>query len=132
VAPPPREVVQLPVDEPATPESEAAPPNPAPSSPVAPPSASGAGSLSAESALLEQARREMRLAPLGALSIAAEHARRFPRGQLAAERTLIQIEALHRLGRDAEARRLAASLSNGASGGLYAERVRRFLGESAP
>ena len=92
--------------------------------------ASGAALLSAESLLLEQARREMRRAPAVALQIAAEHAQRFPRGQLASERTLIQIEALHRSGRDAEARTLARSLT-GASGGLYGERVRQLLGEGA-
>ena len=87
--------------------------------------------MSAESSLLEQARREMRVAPALALRLAAEHARRFPRGQLAAERLLIQVEALHLLGRDAEARRLAAPLLSGVSGGLYRERVQQLLGESA-
>lgn len=120
------------LEVPAPPEPERSATSPAPPPPLAAPSASGAGSLSAESALLEEARREMRLAPSGALQTAAEHARRFPRGQLAAERTLIQIEALHRLGRDAEARRLASTLSSGAAGGLYDERVRRLLGEGEP
>ncbi|HEY6078768.1 MAG TPA: hypothetical protein VIW29_08190 [Polyangiaceae bacterium] len=118
------------VEPTALPDVDDAKVNPTPSLPVATPSASGAGSLSAESTLLEQARREMRVAPALALQIAAEHARRFPRGQLSAERLLIQVEALHRLGRDAEARRLAAPLANGASGGLYRERVRQLLGES--
>jgi hypothetical protein len=104
--------------------------NPTPSLPIA--SAAPSGTLSIEAGLLEQARREMRGAPSVALSIAAEHARRFPRGQLAAERTLIQIEALHRLGRDGEARRLARGLLHGSSAGLYAERVRQLLGDSAP
>jgi hypothetical protein len=104
--------------------------NPTPSLPVMSTSATGAGSLSAEAALLEPARRQMRVAPAGALSLAAEHATRFPRGQLASERTLIQIEALHRLGRDAEARALARGLLGGASAGLYAERVHQLLGES--
>lgn len=112
------------------PDSDDAQVNPTPSLPVTP-SASGASSLSVESTLLEQARREMRVAPAVALQIAGEHARRFPRGQLAAERSLIQVEALHRLGRDAEARRLAASLADGASGGLYRERLRQLLGEGA-
>ena len=51
--------------------------------------------------------------------------------KLAAERTLIQIEALHRLGREREAGQLARGLLAGASGGLYAERVRKLLGEGA-
>lgn len=90
-----------------------------------------ATTLSAEALLLEQARREMRSAPAVALAIAGEHAQRFPRGQLVSERALIQIEALHRLGRDAEARTLAGALLSGAGAGLYAERVQRLLGENA-
>ena len=113
------------LDEPATKL------NPTPSLPLPSASASGAGTLSAEAVLLEQARGEMRASPALALSIAAEHARRFPRGQLASERALIQIEALHRLGRDGEARTLARGLLGGASSGLYAERVHQLLGEIA-
>ncbi|HYQ14848.1 MAG TPA: hypothetical protein VEQ58_03795 [Polyangiaceae bacterium] len=101
--------------------------NPTPTLPTAP-AVSAAGTLSAEAALLEQARGRMRSAPSQALAMAAEHARRFPRGQLASERTLIQIEALHRLGRDAEARTLSRSLLGGESGRLYAERIARLLG----
>ena len=118
------EAPEAPVDEPRVKL------NPTPSLPVMSASATGAGSLSAEAALLEPARRQMRVAPERALSLAAEHATRFPRGQLASERTLIQIEALHRLGRDTEARGLARSLLGGASAGLYAERVHRLLGQS--
>jgi hypothetical protein len=99
-----------------------------PSLPAAPPIVSAAGTLSAEATLLERARREMRVAPALSLSIAAEHAERFPRGQLASERTLIQIEALHRLRRDSEARKLARGLLSGPSGDLYAERVSKLLG----
>lgn len=102
---------------------------PAPTSVQSSPAPSSSASLAAESLLLEQARRELRRAPAVALQIAAEHAQRFRRPQLAAERTLIQVEALHRLGRDAEARTLARGLLDGTSGGLYAERVRQLLGE---
>jgi hypothetical protein len=119
----------------APPESEAVEQqklNPAPSLPLPSAVGSAAGTLSAEAALLEQARRQMRAAPEVALGIAQEHATRFPRAQLASERTLIQIEALHRLGRDPEARALASRLLDGASTGLYAERVRQLLGASAP
>jgi hypothetical protein len=117
---------------PAEPVVEPDPPlvkvNPTPSLPVATPSSSGAATLSAEAALLERARREMRAAPAVALSLAAEHANRFPRGQLASERTLIQIEALHRLKRDSEARSLGRALLGGAGAGLYRERVHQLLG----
>jgi hypothetical protein len=104
--------------------------NPTPSLPIGSPTTSASGTLSAETALLEQARRQMRAAPSVALSIAAEHAARFPRGQLASERTLIQIEALHRLNRDVEARRLARGFLGGAASGLYVERVHQLLGEN--
>ena len=109
--------------------------NPTPTLPVTndslAPTPSSSASLSAEAQLLEQARREMRRAPAVALQIAAEHAQRFPRAQLGSERALIQIEALHRLGRDAEARALARTISAGTAGGLYAERIRQLLGENA-
>ena len=42
--------------------------------------------------------------PQAALDSARQHARRFPNGQLAEEREAIAIEALARLGRQAEAR----------------------------
>lgn len=112
-------------DEPRPSASSASP------SPVVSSVTSTGGTLSAEAALLERARREMRSAPAAALTLASEHASRFPQGQLASERTLIQIDALHRLGRDAEARALAHALLAGASGGLYAERVKRLLGAEA-
>src|SRR6185436_18620161 len=93
VVPPPAPAAppDLETDEPATKL------NPTPSLPAPSTSVSGVGTLSAEAGLLEQARGQMRVAPATALAIAAEHARRFPRGQLASERALIQIEALHRL-----------------------------------
>jgi hypothetical protein len=105
--------------------------NPVPSLPRAPLAAPSGASLSAEATLLEQARREMRRAPRIALQIAGEHAQRFPLGQLASERTLIEVEALHRLGRDEQARARARGLLRGASGNLYAERVRQLLGEGS-
>ena len=110
------------------PEVAAAKPNPPPA--VAAPSSSG--TLSAESTLLEQARREVRRDPALSLSIAGEHAQRFPRGQLTSERTLIQVEALHRLGRYAEARSLGRGLLSGASADLYRERARKLLAGSGP
>lgn len=126
--PPPRgEAVVAPPPEPLGAPVEL---NPVPSLPLAQPSASSGSSLAAESTLLEQARREMRRAPAIALHIAGEHAQRFPRGQLAAERTLIEVEALHRLGRAQQARARAEPLLRGASGTLYSERVRQLLGEA--
>jgi hypothetical protein len=129
---PPRPLDLRPAVTPPQDESPLEPPtallNPTPSLPIAP-IASASGTLSAEAALLEHARRQVRSAPALALADAAAHATRFPRGQLVSERTLIQIEALHRLGRDAEARALANKISSGPSADLYAERVRALLGE---
>lgn len=98
---------------------------------TSPSAAASAPTLSAEAALLERARREMRRDAGMAFAIADEHRARFPQGQLTSERLLIQIEALHRLHRDDEARALARRLLGGASTGLYAERVRALLGENA-
>jgi hypothetical protein len=127
LVPAPQTVAAPPLEEPTTPPAL----NPVPSLPYASPPAPSGASLSAESTLLEQARREMRRAPGIALQIAGEHAQRFPRGQLASERTLIEVEALHRLGHDEQARVRARALLRGASGNLYAERVRQLLGESS-
>jgi len=95
--------------------------------PVPPPSASSAGGLAAESALLEQARRSLDSAPERALSLVGEHARTFPSGQLAAERRLIEIDALYRVGRRAEARARAERLLAQGGDDLYVGRVRRLL-----
>ena len=115
------EVVEL-VPQPALPAPASASSGAAPSS---------SALLAAESLLLEQARRELFRSPAVALQIADEHAQRYPRAQLGAERILIQVEALHRLGRGAEARTRARSLLDETGGGLYAERVRRLLGDGA-
>jgi hypothetical protein len=119
-------VVVVPVEPAPEPKPEL---NPTPALPAAPASVASGSSLAAESLLLEQARREMRSAPATALQIVEEHAQRFPRGQLGSERTLLQIEALHRLGRDGEARALARRVLAGGSTGLYAERIRQLLGD---
>lgn len=129
----PRAAPAAPVPEPvaelASPAEPAPNLNPTPSLPAPAPSASAAASLAAESALLEHSRREMRRSPAVALQLADEHAARFPRGQLASERTLLQVEALHRLGRDAEARLVAGGLLKGKTGDLYRERVQQLLGD---
>jgi hypothetical protein len=58
--------------------------------------------------LLLEARRVIRDDAEAAMRILAEHAARFPAGMLALEREVLAIEALRKLGRDAEAaRRLA-------------------------
>jgi hypothetical protein len=123
----PQTVAEAPLQEPSAPPTL----NPVPSLPQAPPLVPSGASLSAESTLLEQARREVRRAPAIALQIVGEHAQRFPRGQLASERTLIEVEALLRLGHREQAQVRARALLRGASGNLYAERVRQLLGEGS-
>lgn len=129
----PSQAPRAPAPSEREPAFDAGPPlklNPVPSLPQPSPPSSAA-SLAIESALLEQARREMRRAPDVALQIAREHTQRYPRGQLAAERTLLQLEALHRLGRDGEARALGRGLLGGSAGQVYRERARQLLGESS-
>lgn len=74
------------------------------------PGASPSGSAVAADALLEEAQSLERVRarlggdPAGALAALADHQRRFPRGQLGAEREYLTIDALSRLGRRDEAR----------------------------
>ena len=85
--------------------------------------------LEREAALLERARAALQSAPGAALTAAQQHASSFPSGQLRAERMFIEADALRRLGRTREARRTAEQALEQYPDGLYAERVRRFLGE---
>lgn len=100
----------------------------APSPSAGPSEEPSSDDLMIEAALLERARRDIATQPRRALDTAREHLARFPRGQLAAERELIAVEALIHLGRFPEARRRARPLSRT---GLYAERVRSLL-DGAP
>ena len=88
--------------------------------------------LERETRLLEQARSALGSSPADALATAQQHAARFPTGRLAAERTMIEIEALQRLGRHTEARAKAERLLEQSPKGLYTERVRRLLGQTSP
>jgi hypothetical protein len=114
---------------------ESAPAATVPAPPVAPrtpiPSAAWPveGGLAEETALLEKARRALGPAPASALELTREHAQRFAKPELRAERNLIEIEALYRVGRRDQARSLAERLLAGSADDLYAERVRRLLGK---
>lgn len=106
------------------------PPAPARSVPLAPSVAefpATASGLAEETEFLERARRTLKADPAFALLLAREHDVRFPRGKLGAERSLIEIEALYRSGRHAEARALAERKLASGTGDLYAERVRSLL-----
>ena len=65
--------------------------------------------------------------PAAALAQLDRHEREFPRGQLAAEREFFAVQALHRLGRDAEARTRGDALLARFSTSPYASRTRRLL-----
>lgn len=91
------------------------------------PNVSEPGILAAETELLERARHALGSDPRVALALAAEHMTRFRYPFLSTERDLIRVEALHRLGRDPEARALAKGLIAGDTRGLYGERLRRLL-----
>jgi hypothetical protein len=86
-------------------------------------------SILREARLLEKARRSLSLDPAAALVVCDEHAHVFPQGQLHAERDLVKVEALRRLGRYSEARGLAKSLQQASP--FYGARVRRLI-ESMP
>lgn len=81
-----------------------------------------------EARMLELARAALVSRPAEALAIADEHAVRFPRGQLGAEREFIAIDALLRLGRKVEAARRAEPRLRQAPDSLYARRLRQLLG----
>jgi hypothetical protein len=75
--------------------------------------------------LLRDANEHLRRAqPLRALSALAEHARRFPRGQLAELRVAVRIQALCALGKEGQAADEATSFLRAHPGSPYAPRVR--------
>jgi hypothetical protein len=112
---------------PSVPSAEFAPLEPARTAP--PPSnlAPTPRGLAEESRLLEQARRALASTPAAALELTRQHAQRFPKAQLGAERSLLEVEALYRMGRRDQARALAERLLSRGTDDLYAERVRRLL-----
>jgi len=110
-----------PAPSPSAPEPEA------PQAPAATTAPARPGGLAEESLLLERARRALNGQPAQALTLVREHATRFPRGQLASERNLVELEALHRLGRHGEARALAERLLAAGGDDLYRARIQRLL-----
>jgi hypothetical protein len=86
--------------------------------------------IAQEAALLERARRLLGQSPERALLLANHHLESYSPGRLGAERELIAIDALVRLGRVDQARHRAAPLLTGDSGSLYARRVRAVIERS--
>ncbi len=85
--------------------------------------------LAREASLLESARAALSSEPARALELLNRHAREFPRGKLVLERELLAVEALHRMGRNAEARTRGASLVATDPSGPYAARVSSLLAD---
>jgi hypothetical protein len=83
--------------------------------------------LALEVAGLDRARSLLASDPGGALALVAQGATRAPNAVLAEERELIAIDALHRLGRSAEARARADALLARHPASLYARRIDAML-----
>lgn len=85
-------------------------------------------SVADEARLLETARASLASDPALSLEVVRHHQMRYPRGQLSAERELIAVDALLRLGRRDEAERRAAPRLAEDADSLYAKRFRQLLG----
>ena len=83
--------------------------------------------LAGEAKLLNQAHAVMATDPRKALAIAKEHAKRYPHGQLAAERELILVQALVKLGRAREAETRGRALRKSAPNSIYDQRLDMIL-----
>jgi hypothetical protein len=96
---------------------------------VAPAEASSASAdaLAGEAKLLNEAHAAMATDPRKALAIASEHTKRYPRGQLAAERELILVQALIKLGRVREAEARGRALRKSTPSSIYSERLDSIL-----
>lgn len=88
--------------------------------------------LEREAAMLEEARSALDRDPSGALAALDRHSATFPAGRLSMERELLAVEALRRLGRNAEARARGAALLARAGGSIYEARVRAMLDSLPP
>lgn len=96
--------------------------------PVTMASGSQAPTIADEARLLETARGNLSKDPARALALVRRHEARYPGGQLGAERELIAVDALLRLGRREEAERRAAPRLEDDPDSLYAKRLRQLLG----
>ncbi|HKY39296.1 MAG TPA: hypothetical protein VJN18_25335 [Polyangiaceae bacterium] len=83
--------------------------------------------LAGEAKLLNRAHAVMASDPQKAHAIASEHAKRYPRGQLAAERELILVQALVKLGRAREAEARGRALRKSTPSSIYGERLDTIL-----
>jgi hypothetical protein len=83
--------------------------------------------LEREAAMLEEARAVLDRSPSRALAMLDRHAAEFPSGQLGMERELLAVQALQRLGLQAEAHTRASALMRQATGSIYEPRVRAMV-----
>lgn len=119
-------VDDLPLAAPGVPSARVAAPHQAPP-PRSLPSANA--DFEREVNTLREARHLLHGSPAEALARLDAHGRRFPRGQLVAERQLLQMQALSALGRQSEAVAIGERLLQSESARLYHERVKRLLGK---
>lgn len=122
-----------PTDDPSAAPVDAAPAPPSPHERAptrgAPSTRAGGDSLAEEHALVQRARADLARSPKDALAAAAEHERRFPDGQLAAERDYVRIKALLSLGRRDEAAAHGNRFVARFARSPYADRVRALIAD---
>ncbi len=85
-------------------------------------------SLSHEVRALREISSVVDAEPTRALSLIAKHAADYPSSQLASERRLLELRAMLRVGRRADAERLGRRLLATSVAGLYHSRVKQLLG----
>ena len=95
---------------------------PAPAETVAP-----TDSLAREIPLIDAGRSDLATAPSRALAALETHRREFPRGQLAAEREFLAVQALLQMNRIADADKRAAELAARYPSSSYAARAARLI-----
>ncbi len=99
---------------------------------AAPPSSVEDSGLDAERELLRAAYERLDADPADALARVTEHERRFPHGHLGHEREVVRVEALHRLGRDGEARARIDAFLQAWSSSTQAPRMRALRERLSP
>lgn len=134
-APPPPVPAKVEVPPPPPSPAPVAPAPPVPNRPLPPPPPAAPRltpdeALALERSYVEQARAALaRQNPTSALEALAEHARRFPSGQLAEERLALEVMALTSAGRSDEARSAAARFRQRFPTGLFRSTVDALVPE---
>lgn len=104
--------------------------------PRAPASAPGSSSKTSEAlreaTLIESARRLVGRTPSEALVLLERHSTEFPAGALSVERRVLTIEALHRLGRQGEARAALDAFRTDYPASVYQRRLDALTEKSSP